>query len=110
MGDRVIFQVRCKGEVSPAIYCHWAGSNAPAIVRRLAKRMDDRRGDVSYAAARLVQECTNDDDGALSFGIWNEHGRPASQGDAGVVLIDADTFRCECYGGYLKTGDDGFPV
>ena len=117
MGDRVLFQVVSKtdrAKFGPVVYCHWAGDRAPAIVRALAERMADRPSDVDYATARLVQECTAGDDGALSFGVWNATARLTgndSHGDAGVVLIDcADGFRCECLDGYLRTGPDGFPV
>jgi hypothetical protein len=77
--------------------------------------MTARRDDVEYVAARLVQECTAlDPDGFLGFGIWNASKRLTeadSHGDAGVVLIDCgDGFKCECLGGYLRTGPDGFPT
>lgn len=117
MGDRVLFQVINKKDPAafgPVVYCHWAGSDAGRIVRALAERMADRPGDVGYASARLVQECTAGDDGALGFGVWNASTRLTaedSHGDAGVILIDcADGFRCECVGGYMLTGRDGFPV
>jgi hypothetical protein len=116
MGDRVLFQVVSKHDpkqFSPVIYCHWSGSYAPQIVRSLAERMQGRKGDVEYAAARLVQICTADDDGNLGFGIWNVDSKLTeadSHGDGGVVLIDCGDFTCECLGGYLRTGDDGFPT
>ena len=116
MGDRVLFQVVNDSRgFGPVVYAHWAGSRAPDIVRKLAARMGQRPGDVEYASARLVQECTaGDPDGALSFGVSNAKRRLTaddSHGDAGVVLIDcANGFRCECLGGYLRTGADGFPV
>jgi len=123
MGDRILFQVVTSGgdAVGPVVYCHWSGDKAPEIVRALASRMADRPGDVAYATARLVQECiaVGDVDGATRFGVWNatfEDGlfcrltAEDTHGDAGVVLIDcADGFRCECLGGYLRTGPDGFP-
>lgn len=117
MGDRVLFQVvsKTKTNFSPVVYCHWAGSDAPRIVRALADRMANRPGDVEYAAARLVQECVAvAPDGNTGFGIWNVDkvlGEDDSHGDAGVVLINCDDgFRCECMGGYLRVGDDGFPT
>ncbi len=124
MGDRVLFQVlsKAQGAVGPVVYGHWSGSNAPAIVRRLVDRMAARPGDVAYTTARLVQEIVADDpDGPLGVGVWNAPtlGGGSSEvltaddthGDAGVVLIDcSDGFRCECLGGYLLTGPDGFPV
>jgi hypothetical protein len=114
MGDRVLFQVvRGADEFGPVVYCHWSGARAPEVVRRLAERMKERRGDIDYASARLVQECTAaDPDGALSFGVSNAPAQLTaedSHGDAGVVLIDCDTFKCRCLGGYLETGADGFP-
>ena len=117
MGDRVLFQVINKkdpAEFGPVVYCHWAGSDAGRIVRALAERMAERAGDVDYASARLVQECTAGDEGSLGFGIWSASARLTaedSHGDAGVILIDcADGFRCECVGGYMTTGADGFPT
>ena len=114
MGDRVLFQiVRGHAEFGPVVYCHWAGYRAPEIVRKLASRMKSRTGDMDYATARLVQECTANGDGPLSFGVSNAAARLTaedSHGDAGVVLIDCDGFTCECLGGYLVTGPDGFPV
>ena len=113
MGDRALLQVVSGTEFGPVVYCHWAGSRVPEIVRRLAKRMAERGDDLAYASARLVQECINGDDSALSFGIWNAD-KPLSEedshGDAGVVLIDcANGYKCQCFGGYLEAGDDGFP-
>lgn len=116
MGDRVLFQVvrTASKEFGPVVYCHWSGARAPEIVRKLAVRMASRTGDIDYATARLVQECTAPDpDGALSFGVSNAPvmlTEEDSHGDAGVVLFDCSTFKCECLGGYLVTGPDGFPV
>lgn len=110
MGDRVLLQVvkyKPELEFSPVIYCHWLGSDAVEAVMRLAVRMEDRRGDVDYAAARLVQELIGDDEGNLGFGIWNTKEvltAEDSQGDAGVILVDADTFEMTCFGGYLPDG------
>ena len=116
MGDRVIFQIISKNDpkdFSPAVYCHWAGDRAPEIVRSLKERMQGRGGDVDYAAARLVQICTANDTGNLSFGIYNVDHRLTekdSHGDAGVILIDcADGFRCEIFDSYLTVGADGLP-
>ena len=116
MGDRVLFQVidSVNNKVGPIVYCHWSGYRAPEIVRNLAVRMVGCGGDLDYATARLVQECIGDDDGNLGFGVWNETKQLTeedSHGDAGVVLIDcANGFKCQCIGGYLVTGEDGFPA
>ena len=112
MGDRVLFQIVGGNEVSPVVYCHWAGWRAPGIVRALKARMVGRPGDVSYTAARLVQECVQVTEGDAGFGLWNAPERLTaedSHGDAGVVLIDCNSWRCECFGGYLVTGEDGLP-
>ena len=112
MGDRVLFQIVGREEVSPVVYCHWSGARAPDIVRALKARMANLYGDVSYAAARLVQECVQAAKGNTGYGIWNAEHRLTeedSHGDAGVVLIDCDSWQCECFGGYLVTGDDGLP-
>ena len=115
MGDRVLIQIVStdRKEFSPVAYGHWCGDHTPEIVARLKARMlPGRPGDVAYTFARVIQEMTAGDTGALSFGAWNE---PAiltaadSHGDAGVVLIDATTFRCKCLGGYLIAGRDGLP-
>lgn len=122
MGDRVLFQVidSVNNKVGPIVYCHWSGYCAPEIVRNLAVRMVGCGGDLDYATARLVQECIGDDEGNLGFGVYNAfapHGyaekltEEDSHGDAGVVLIDcANGFKCQCMGGYLVTGEDGFPA
>jgi len=114
MGDRVLFLVvRGADEFDPGVYCHWTAVRAPEATHKLAERMKERRGDIGYASARLVQECTAaDPDGAPSFGVSNAPAQLTaedSHGDAGVVLIDCNTFKCECLGGYLVTGADGFP-
>jgi len=114
MGDRVLMQVVTKNEFGPMVYCHWSGSTTPETVRALAERMKLRKGDVEYASARLVQIAAGGDDGALSFGVSNADrvlGAEDSHGDAGVVVIHCDeNFRCDCSGGYLITGPDGFPM
>jgi len=110
MGDRVLLQVVKKGdpkEFSPAIYCHWLGGDAVEAVKRLAVRMSSRRGDVSYIAARLLQEVINNDSGSTGFGLM--HAKKVltakdSHGDAGVILVDADTFEMTFLGGYLGHG------
>lgn len=122
MGDRVIMQIvqrnRLTGDTfGPMVYGHWAGHSTPKIVEALAAKMQDRLGDVAYQSARLVQMIL-DDGGSLmqrdncGIGIYNADAvatEDDSHGDAGVVLIDADTFKCECLGGYLRANDDGRP-
>jgi len=111
MGDRVLLQVIKRDEApgySPVIYCHWLGGEAVEAVKRLAVRMANRRGDVPYIAARLLQEAIGDNDGDTGFGLMLAD-RPLtaedSHGDAGVILVDADTFEMTFLGGYLPHGD-----
>lgn len=110
MGDRVLLQVVKKGnpkEFSPVIYCHWLGGEAVEAVKRLAVRMDKRRGDVDYIAARLLQEAINGDGGDTGFGLMNVNRvltAKDSHGDAGIILVNADTFEMTFIGGYLSHG------
>lgn len=117
MGDRILFQVyskgsttQPKGEVSPVIYGHWAGARGSAICAALQSRMKGREGDVSYTAARLVQELIGDSEGNLGFGIWASKLLKAkdSHGDAGIVLVECNPegLHFDCLGGYLKASAD----
>lgn len=117
MGDRAHMQIVQRNgtglvtDFGPAVYAHWSGEAVPEIVARLAKRMENRRGDVEYASARLVQEAIYNDDDATGFGITNiDHvlNESDSHGDAGCILIDCETFKVEALGGYLKTKDGVF--
>ncbi len=123
MGDRVLFQVVASfvakpSEVSPVVYGHWCGSEAPQICAALAKRMETRPGDVPYTGARLVQEvcnATSKGEGALSVGVWNAPEvltAEDSHGDAGCVLISCTPqgLRFKCMGGYLRATADGTGV
>lgn len=116
MGNRVLMQCFSseRGNFGPVVYGHWSGGDAGNVARKLAARMKDRQGDLAYSSARLMQELIDGDEGNLGFGMWNsDHLLVAddSHGDAGVILIDVDNgHKCQCMGGYLKTGDDGFPI
>ena len=110
MGDRVLLQCHSakSGKFGPVVYCHWLGDKAPQIVNQLINRMRPRTGDLDYASARLVQECTlaqNDPDSYMGIGVWSaDHLLTAkdSHGDAGCVLIDVDTWQTTYLGGYLR--------
>jgi hypothetical protein len=110
MGDRVLLQVIKRNELpgySPVIYCHWLGGMAVEAVKRLAVRMNERRGDVDYIAARLLQEVINGDDGDTGFGLMHADKvltAEDSHGDAGIILVNADTFEMTFLGGYLSHG------
>lgn len=114
MGERVLFQVVRGNEFSPVVYCHRAGDQVRQICARLRDRMGDRRGDLEYTAARLVQECINGNEGSLSFGLWNAKGiqtEADSHGDGGVVLIDVSSSQMQfkCFGGYWVTVENDLP-
>lgn len=110
MGDRVLLQVIKRNGLpgySPVIYCHWLGGEAVEAIKRLAVRMDKRRGDVDYIAARLLQEAINGDGGDTGFGLMNVNRvltAEDSHGDAGIILVNADTFEMTFIGGYLSHG------
>lgn len=110
MGDRVLIQCHDGEKFGPVIYLHWGGADAPAIVGRLVERMrsNNRMNDIAYWSARMVQESTLDDAGALSVGIMNSEQiltKEDSHGDAGVVLVDARDGSVVTLGGYLKPAD-----
>lgn len=109
MGDRVLMQVVNKDTFSPVIYLHWGGSEALEIAERLKARMFHRSDDLSYAAARLVQEAAQKSANATGVGIWNAVARLTAtdtHGDAGVILIHSDeNYRAEPLCGYhFKVG------
>jgi hypothetical protein len=120
MGDRALVIFEDADEVSPVVYLHWSGSRVPALLEQLKERMRGREGDVSYAAARFVGLCHEALPGNLSLGVWNIpvdtlvavksrglDGRADkelagySHGDAGVVVVNANDFTWQAYGGYL---------
>jgi hypothetical protein len=111
MGDRVLIQCHSSktGEFGPVIYGHWCGDRAADAVKRLRERMKTRGGDLAYSSARMVQELIGDNEGPLSFGVWNAKAlliRTDSHGDAGIILIDVDTdHKAQAIGGYLKDSD-----
>ena len=105
MGDRALIQLTNGTEVSPVLYLHWAGEQVADILRRTQKRMAGRGPDLSYTFARLVQEAIGDDDGCLSFGVWNRTTplEPSdSHGDAGCFLVNIlqPAWSVQCFGGY----------
>ena len=106
MGDRILFQVHDADTFSPVIYGHWCGEACPGLIEALSVQMRNRKGDVAYAAARLVELVTAlDPGGDLSVGIWNtDHllTEADSHGDAGVALIDCRDFSVRYLGGYLR--------
>lgn len=106
MGDRVLIQLTSGAECSPVLYCHWSGEDALELIDALKQRMATRPNDLPYSFARLVQIALGDDNGNLSFGVWNSKKKLTakdSYGDAGVVLVDVSDWSIKCMGGYLKS-------
>ena len=111
MGDRVIYVVKDDdyptGIVS--VYSHWGGQGALDTLERAAPFM--RKGDVSYATARLCQAVC-DAAGVSTTGAGLIEAPKAhdfanffaeySHGDAGVIVIDLDQRIYTCYAGYLE--------
>lgn len=112
MGDRalVVFYSSNGDEVSPIIYLHWNGRNVPAWLEATKSIMTGRMGDAGYAAARFCGYAASQIPGNLSLGLMNvqdagdlcANPEKYSHGDAGLILVNADTFEWKSYGGYLK--------
>jgi hypothetical protein len=91
MGNRVLIQFAKDTDVSPAIYGHWAGSDAAETIKALRAQMADRPSDLSYVAARCLGRLIGGDESSTGYGLWNapKHLTAAeSHGDAGVFLVD----------------------
>lgn len=114
MGDRVLIQVvNNRDEFGPIVYGHWSGSNVKEVLRSLKTRMKDRRGDIGYTTARLVQEMIGGDNGNLGFGVFNAErilSGVDSHGDAGVVVINCENFLACAAGGYYNEGEELSPL
>lgn len=111
MGDRVLI-VFASGadDISPAVYLHWGGSDAPHLIEETAKHMATKKGDAQYAAARCIG-LAHAHDAASNTGLGvtappadlkEETLKKFSHGDAGVVVVDASTFEWKAFGGYLR--------
>ncbi len=110
MGDRaiVVFYEKHRDNeyrFSPGVYLHWGGSEVHSLLQEALPRM--RRGDASYSAARFCGVCHENIDGNLSLGLlpapssWEEATSESySHGDAGVFLVDVQTWVVRCFNGY----------
>lgn len=133
MGDRANIIVGSKSnnyEVSPCIYTHWGAEGVPQTIRELKELMSDRKGDVTYAAARLTGIIHSYHVSSRSLGISNvgevlesvikdvllgepigpEHMeilRANSPGDGGLVIVDCDDFSWVAFDGYLEDHEYG---
>lgn len=106
MGDRAL--VVChkgRSDFSPAVYTHWNGHKVGELLDKAQHVM--RKGDTSYASARLAGTFHENIKGMLGFGLlpapasWEEAtSEDYSHGDAGVFMVDVDTGLVECFNGY----------
>ena len=117
MGDRALLIFTDGEEVSPVIYLHWAGSRVPDLLHQHQDLMASRGADVQYAAARFVGivHATMPEQN-LSLGIWNadrsmrkavlaadaDKLAEMSHGDAGLVVVNVQTYAWKAWGGYLS--------
>lgn len=105
MGDRVLIQVTDRdGRVSPVLYLHWGGEEAPEIIREAAALMAGRDGDLGYAFGRLVGVAHSRTPGRnTGLGVWNQPTKleaSDSHGDAGCYVVSCETWEVEAFGGY----------
>jgi len=106
MGDRALVVFHDDSEVSPTVYLHWSGGHVQNMLEAALPRM--RKGDVSYSCARFIGVCNEWLSGRnTGFGVFNSPGTldeckadGYSHGDAGVFLVDVNTWRVEAFNGY----------
>lgn len=104
MGDRCLIQFYDGKDFSPVVYLHRHGEQANEFLDIHDKVMQDRKGDLNYSCARFIGICHEKIRPPLSLGIWNAHHimtEEDSHGDAGVILVDVNTFERSYLGGYL---------
>ena len=106
MGDRALVQFKDNNEVSPVVYLHWDGSEVKDWLQELRELMGDRFSDVSYTCARFIGVCHSHIKGNLSLGVFTqttELKQTDSHGDAGCLVVDVETGKVECSGGYYNS-------
>jgi hypothetical protein len=107
MGDRVVILFTDEQrELTPGIYMHWQGKNAPQMIRDGQSLM--RKDDATYAAARFCGFC-HEATGRRTTGLgllappagkddvidWDDY----SHGDAGVYVVNVSDGTVEHHGG-----------
>jgi len=101
MGDRAVVLFEGANGIEPfAVYFHWAGAaGVRALCDEALARLAERRGDVSYFAARFVGIAhEHDKDSVTGMGLLAaptaaQYADPAamkeySHGDAGVAVLN----------------------
>lgn len=93
MGDRSTIQIIKGDDFSPILYTHWWGDSTLDVILEAAPNM--RKGDVSYAFARLVGafHIATGADSVLGLGVFNatEIQTEDEVGDAGHFQINLMT-------------------
>lgn len=114
MGDRVLIVATDGAEISPAIYGHWFGYDAPQILAEAGERGIVRKGDVSYAAARICGHFHEKSVSTTGLGILpapddleDETLTKFSHGDAGVIILNVEDGTLRYVGGYLARREEG---
>lgn len=105
MGDRAIVVFRDGDDFSPCVYLHWNGMEVPKWLENAVPRM--RNGEVGYSAARFCGVCHEKIDGNCALGILpppkdmqEATSDDFSHGDAGVFIVDVNTWEVRNYNGY----------
>lgn len=110
MGDRVLVIFKHNdGSHTPAVYGHWCGHDMPELLVDAFRAGELRPGDAGYSAARLCGWLCKTHPGCTGVGLINapnnleaETLKEFSHGDAGVLVVDADTGKVETFGGYTE--------
>jgi len=117
MGDRALIIFKQGNKIaetsySPVVYLHWGGSDVPELLRKTRTLMESRGPDLDYTAARFVGICNESMKGNLSLGLWSlpvgfgswskKKKEDYSHGDAGIVVVDVDTWKFKQFGAYYK--------
>lgn len=122
MGNRALIQFKGKDgfglkEVSPVVYMHYGGEDDKAknLIKEVKRLMvgdhlregQKRNGDLEYTCARFIGLAHVDDhkdmpDNNCSIGVWNWDTllkEKDSNGDAGIFIVDVDTWEVTNIGG-----------
>lgn len=91
MGNRAVIAFR-NDPNAVGIYLHWnGGRDSVQAFLDYAKEVGVRKGDESYAIARLCQIAGNALGGTLSLGLGILSELDCANGDNGVYIVDPDT-------------------
>jgi len=124
MGDQalIVFQeeikhvgqdeANAKIDYSPVIYLHNDGYRVPDLLQQTRTCMESRGVDLNYAAARFIGVCHLAIGSNLSLGVFNlpqgfskftvKELKDYSHGNAGLIVVDLNTWEFKQYGQYYK--------